>query len=58
MLAAAYGSACGSEGVVFTWLGCLGVAEVGALICTGLCVGAEPTGDDVHLLFPRHLTEV
>ena len=51
-------SICGSDGVVFTWHACLGGAGVGSLIWTRLCVCAVPTGDDVHLLFPRHLTQI
>ena len=49
---------CGSDGVVFTWQGCLGVAGVGGLIWTPLCVCAEATAEDVHMLFPRHLTQI
>lgn len=48
----------GSDGVFFTWQGCFGVAGVGGLIWARLCVCAEPTGDDIHSPFPRHLTEI
>lgn len=45
-------SICGSDGEVFTWLACVGVAVVRGFIRARLCVCAEATGDDVHSLFP------
>lgn len=57
MLAASM-SVCGSNGEVFTWQGCVGVAVARGFIWAHLCVCAEPTRDDVHPLFPWHLTEI
>lgn len=49
---------CRSDAAVITWAGCLGVAGVGGLIWARVCACAEPTGDELHMLFPRHLTEI
>lgn len=46
-----------SGGAVFTWQGRVGGAGVGLLVWAHLCVCAEATGDDLHSLFPWHLTE-
>lgn len=47
---------CGFDSAVFTWQECGGVAEVGDFVWAR--VFAKSTGDDVHLLLPRHLTEI